>query len=167
MKKILPFGKSVIVLLCFLLVFAGALIAFGIWLIVYGFQNEPAAIVAGCFFIVFPIILVYALIVKIRYDLRVEFLADSVIIYRIEIWGRGLLKHYSESIFYEGLIGILFDKKNGTFLFEDKTEKKLKFNDFSKKQIIRIKLEIMNQACQVNGKALLDFSNTDSTRAIS
>lgn len=153
MKRFLPKGISIIIPMIIVNAFIiGVFGAISVFLMYNGYGYNADEIVFGAILIVISIIFCSAFTYWIMYVLRIEIEATSIICYDLSVRPRQL--NNLESTFL-GLKRIeIEDGKLYNLIYQNGDVRIVNLKSFSKKQKLRIEMQILKNASKLNGYAV-------------
>lgn len=150
MIRFLPKGWRInLILIVFSAFLFGTIGTVGVLLIIDNVNADLEAVIFGAILIVLAILIITVFAFWFTHVFRLEINADSVILYNFSVRPRRFI--LNENTLKE-LKNIEVDKNRIIYLsYIDGGVDSLKLKLFSRKQIERVKSEILNRACSVNG----------------
>ncbi len=149
MKRFLPRGLSIIIPTFIINAFVvGVLGAVSVFLILHGYGYNTEEIVFGAILFVVAISLCIAFTYWIMYVLRIEIKPTSIICCDLSVRPRQL--NNFECTFLELKRIEINNGKLYNLIYQDGNVRTVNLKSFSKKQKVRIELEILKNACKLN-----------------
>ena len=158
MIRFLPKGLSIIIpvlAICFFIL--GILGSVGTFLIIDGYNSGITEIIFGIILIVFAILFSTLFSYWLMYVLRLEINSNSIIFYELKARPR---QFYCFEISFVELRKLkIANEIFYNFIYQDGSTRIINLKIFSKKQRVKIQLEILKKACALNSEAveLLDL----------